>query len=51
MNPPTFDGYLKKPKDAKAWLLGMNKFFKLHEYTENMKARIDIFSPKGKVDI
>jgi len=31
--PPTFDGDLKKLEDAKAWLLGMKKFFELHEYT------------------
>lgn len=29
----------------------MKKFFDLHEYTENMKAKIVIFSVKGKVDI
>lgn len=29
----------------------MNKFFDLHEHTDNMKARIAIFSLKGKVDI
>jgi len=28
--PLTFDGYLNKPKDAEAWLLGMKKFFELH---------------------
>lgn len=49
--PPTFDADLRNPEDLKPWLLGMNKFFELHEYTENMKARIDIFSLKGKVDI
>ena len=42
--PPTFDGDLKKPEDAEAWILGMNKFFELHEYTHNMKARVAIFN-------
>jgi len=51
VKPPTFDGELKKPKDAEAWLIVMNKFFELHEYTGNMKARIIIFNLKGKVDI
>jgi len=46
--PPTFDGYLKKPEDAEAWLLGMNKFFDLHGYIEKMKAKIAIVSLKGK---
>jgi len=49
--PPTFDGDLKKLEDANAWLLGMKKFFELHDYTVNMKAIIAIFGPKGKADI
>lgn len=49
--PPTFDGELKKLEDAKTSLLGMKKFFELHDYTKNMKARISIFSLKGKADI
>jgi len=50
-NPPTFDGEFKNSEDAKAWLLGMKKLFELHDYTENMKAIITIFSLKGKEDI
>ena len=42
---------MNKSHDAKAWLIGMNKFFRLHDYLENMKARISTFSLKGKVDI
>ena len=51
VKPPIFDGDLKKLEDAKAWLLGMKKLFEVHEYTENMKAIIDIFNLKGKVNI
>jgi len=29
----------------------MNKFFKFHDYSENMKARVATFSLKGKEDI
>lgn len=29
---------MKKLEDAKVWLLGMKKFFKLHDYIENIKA-------------
>lgn len=29
----------------------MNKFFRLHDYLENMKAKIATFSIKGKVEI
>lgn len=50
-NPPTFDRYLKKSADVEAWLLGMKKFFQFHNYIDNMKARVDIFSLKGKEDI
>jgi hypothetical protein len=30
MKPPTFDGEHKKDKDAETWLLGMRKYFQLH---------------------
>lgn len=49
--PPNFDGDLKKPKDADSWILGVNTFFELHEYKENMKAIITIFNLKHKADI
>jgi len=29
----------------------MKKFFKLHDYLENMKAKVAIFNPKGKANI
>jgi len=48
---PTFDRYLKNMEDAEAWLLVMNKLFKMHDYTENMKAIIAIFSLKAKANI
>lgn len=49
--PCTFHGDVKKLEDAKAWVLGMKKFFRLHDYSKNMKAKIVIFSLKGKLDI
>ena len=39
---------MKKSQDAEVWLLGMRKFFRLHDYSENMKVRISLFSLKGK---
>lgn len=45
---PIFDGEMKKKQDAEAWLLGMNNFFRIHDYSENMNARIATFSLKGK---
>lgn len=49
-NTPTFFGEMNKPQDAEAWLLIMRKFFRLH-YSENMKARITLFSLKSKAEI
>lgn len=46
-----FDRDVKEPEDAEAWILAMNKFFELYEYRDNMKARIVIFSLKGKTNI
>lgn len=37
---PIFNGELKKPEDAKAWLLGIKKLFELHDYTKNIKASV-----------
>ena len=51
VNPPTFNAEMKKSQDAEAWLLGMKKFFQLHDYSENMKERTTTFSLKGKVNI
>lgn len=48
---PTFDGDMKKKKDAKSWLLGMKKFFRIHDYSKNMKANIATYSLKGKTYI
>jgi len=51
LKPPTFDGDLKKMEAAEASILGMNKLFELHEYIDNMKARVAIFCFKGKAYI
>lgn len=48
---PTFDREMKKSQDAEAWLLGMNKFFILHDYSKNMKAIITTYNLKGKENI
>lgn len=51
VNPPTFDGEMKKSKDAEAWLLGIKNLFGFHDYLYNIKAKISIFNLKGKEDI
>ena len=35
IKPPTFDGEHKKDEDAKTWLLGMRKYFQLHNYSSH----------------
>ena len=35
-------------EDVEAWLLGMKKLFRLHNYSKNMKSKIANFSLKGR---
>ena len=35
---PIFDGEVNPREEVEAWLLGLNKFFQLHQYTPNMEA-------------
>ena len=34
---PTFEGEVNKAKEAKTWMVGMKKFFIVHNSYENMK--------------
>jgi len=36
-NPPTFDGEVKFDKEDKSWLIGLKKYFQLHDYSGNTK--------------
>jgi hypothetical protein len=49
--PPTFDGEIKKGEEAEAWILGLKKYFRVHNYSENLKSRITIFNLNGKASI
>ena len=49
--PPTFDGKVKSGQEAKAWLLGMRKYFQVQDYSGNMKARVAIFNLSGRASI
>jgi hypothetical protein len=51
IKPPTFDGDHKKDEDAEAWLLGMRKYFQLHNYSSHVEGRISIYQLKGKDSI
>jgi hypothetical protein len=49
--PPTFDGYIKKGEEYEVWLLSLKKYFRFHDYSENLKAQISIFNMNGKSSI
>jgi hypothetical protein len=49
--PPSFDGEIKKGEEAEAWLLGLKKYFRVHDFSENMKARVATFNLNGKASI
>jgi hypothetical protein len=36
--PPSFNGEIEKGEEAEAWLLGLKKYFRVHNYFENLKA-------------
>jgi hypothetical protein len=37
----------KKDEDAEAWLLGMRKYFQLHNYSSNVEAKIATYHLQG----
>ena len=49
--PPTFNGEVKTGQEAKAWLLGMRKYFQVQDYSGNMKARVAIFNLIGRESV
>jgi hypothetical protein len=51
IKPPTFDGEHKKYEDVETWLLGMRKYFQLHNYSFHAEGRISIYQLKGKVSL
>jgi hypothetical protein len=51
IKPPTFDGEHKKDEDAEKWLLGMRKYFQLHNYSSHVEGRISIYQLKGKTSM
>jgi hypothetical protein len=49
--PPSFDGEINKGEEAEAWLLGLKKYFGVHDFSENLKARVSTFNLNGKASI
>ena len=51
IKPTSFDGEVKKGEYFEAFLLGIRKFFHLHQYTPNMEASVAIYHLQGKASI
>jgi hypothetical protein len=51
IKPPKFDGEHKKDEDVETWLLGMRKYFQLHNYSSHVEGRISIYQLKGKASM
>ena len=51
IKPPTFDSEHKKDEDVETWLLGMRKYFQLHNYSAQVEGRIATYQVKGKTSI
>ena len=51
IKPPTFDGEHKKDEDAETWVLGMRKYFQLHNYSSHVEGIIFIYQIKGKTSM
>jgi hypothetical protein len=49
LKPPSFDGEREREDDVEAWLLGIRKYFQLHNYSSNLEARISTYHLHGKV--
>jgi hypothetical protein len=48
IKPPTFDGEHRKGEEVEAWLLGMRKYFQLHDYPSNVETKIATYHLQGK---
>ena len=51
IKPPTFNGEMEKGEEAESWLSGMRKYFQIYNYSNQLKARMDIYNLLGKADI
>jgi hypothetical protein len=51
IKPPTFDEEHKKDEDVETWMLGMRKYFQLHNYSSHPKGRIAIYQMREKASM
>jgi hypothetical protein len=49
--PPCFNGEIKIGEEAEAWLLGLKKYFRVHDFSENLKVRVATFNLNVKASI
>jgi hypothetical protein len=48
LKPPSFDGEREREYDVKAWFLGLQIYFQLHNYSSKMEANIATYHLHGK---
>jgi hypothetical protein len=51
VKPPSFDGGINKGEEVEAWLFGLKKYFKVHDFSKNLKDRVATFNLNGKASI
>jgi hypothetical protein len=49
--PLTFNGEVKKGEEVEAWLMGLKNFFRVHNYSGNMKSRLSSINLIGGASI
>ena len=45
---PTYEGEINMGEKDEEWLLGMSKYFQVHNYSSVMQARLAIYNLNGK---
>ena len=50
IKPPTFDGEHQKDEEVETWLLGMRKYFQLHNYSSHAEGRIAIYLIQNRIE-
>ena len=51
IKPPMFKGEIEKGEEAEAWLSGMNKYFHIYNYFDELKEKMTIYNLTGKSNI
>jgi hypothetical protein len=48
LKPPSFDAEGEREDDVEAWLLGLRRYFQLHNNSSNLEAKISTYHLHGK---